>query len=645
MDGVSVQSYVFKEATYSGATAAPSDSSLVPFEDLTFAPSKTWIEELEYRATHNETGYLPGNRGGTFRFSAQLRTGPETSASPHTLLIANAFGQDATTTSLGDETTVSFDWNDPGEAPHSLTLLQQGGTSEGYFYHQAKGCVVQKATISVAEGRPIKLQGEGKFGDYGFLQGALATGADEAVGQTEITMATDDVRNIWPGDAGLWVDLGTNDNSGAHYQITSVDYDNDTVTIDPAVATSTVSSGALLVPPFSAGAASGNFPTSTENSVTFSQGGFEITPGFISAELSIDSGLVLEDQEGTSDVATTIQQRRRRIGGRIRVYLEDSTAFAQVAGFRRGLWQINLRFGSSANSYRFTLNNCRIKPLIEIPFSLESGGVEVEFEFSAVEVATIFIVAEERPSTAVQGSVQTTEAGTFYLAAPDDDAFEVGSIWSVSFWFRGGNDVLTWTNNQPIVGKGINVTSEGGWSIGTNFSTGSNGRFWAETETPGNDMDTSSAFWGFNDGGFFESVVRWFHCVFVLDTTSPSSTLLYIDGAVRFGPFTSTGFSSTRNNNTQEFRIFGGSGNGYQNTAPGFSMYMTDMAVWGYGLSAANCTALYNAGTRIQATQVGITTPPLYYYTLRNLSAGLVDVMGNAPNLVNFGCVESDLSP
>lgn len=247
------------------------------------------------------------------------------------------------------------------------------------------------------------------------------------------------------------------------------------------------------------------------------------------------------------------------------------------------------------------------------------------------------------PSLFDLASIQSPDPGTTFLSAPDDPAFQWTNALSVSFWMRPA----ALSNQIPLVGKGVNTSGEEGWSIGMDFSTGTSGRFWAETEQVSGGMGSSSAYarWSAINNQFVTGT--WRHHLFVFDFTSgvPPTLTQYTDGVMIGAPTLTGVFDPTRTNNAQPFRVMGGSGF-YSGSSYTIDVNMIDMALYvDKVLTLADAQTLYNAGTPVPPLNATTSQPPDIYYTLRNLATGLTDLIGNAPSLVNTGCLPTTLFP
>lgn len=301
------------------------------------------------------------------------------------------------------------------------------------------------------------------------------------------------------------------------------------------------------------------------------------------------------------------------------------------------------------------LNSADIKNTLGIPIEVSGGLLDYDPSGLVVEGKNVSDPAERFAYVGVppkfqvtslfsETSIASSNPGNNVLFASDDPAFELVDSWSVSFWLR----VASVSDQIPLVGKGINVSGEEGWSIGTAFSGGTSGRLWAETEQITGGMGSSAyALWNFSNFQYQSSV--WSHHVFVFDFDSgvPPTFVQYKNGgAAQSGPSYTGTFSPTRTNNNQNFSVFGGTGF-YSSSNYPVQVNMIDLCIYkGTILTQADAALLYNGGTVLPPVSVvGLTAPPDIYYTLRNISSGLTDLQGNAPNLINSGCGDSTLFP
>lgn len=245
------------------------------------------------------------------------------------------------------------------------------------------------------------------------------------------------------------------------------------------------------------------------------------------------------------------------------------------------------------------------------------------------------------PSGIVQGSIQTNNPGVEILQAADDPAFQATSNLSVSFWMLPDSR----RTQIPLVGKGISSAGEAGWNIGMSWNLGSSGQFWCESEQAGNGQmgNTNYIQWNANDSFVAGS---WDHHLFTLDFVT--GTYTYYKNSVPLGnPSAVFGSPQTiRHDNTQPLSIFGDSGF-YSTFSYSNTINMFDLSIYlNQVLTSSDATALYNGGSPLPPVNASTSVPPSIYYPMRNLSSlSLTDLMGNAPPLVNSGCVASPLFP
>lgn len=220
------------------------------------------------------------------------------------------------------------------------------------------------------------------------------------------------------------------------------------------------------------------------------------------------------------------------------------------------------------------------------------------------------------------------------LSAPDDPAFQSSASFSVSFWLRADANA----SRIPIVGKGIDDSGAAGWSVGGDAVSG---RFWIETEEPGNDSMGSGAHARFSNSSNQYTPLIWQHFVFVADFSAgatPPTFRLYRNGSLLPSPVNTGTFQATRHDNSQPFRVLGGSGFYYaaDYTVP---VNLLDVHYWAdVVLDAADAVTLYNGGAPLIAVPGTLAVSARAVYSLRNLDqSGLADIAGNCPPLVNVG--------
>lgn len=285
-----------------------------------------------------------------------------------------------------------------------------------------------------------------------------------------------------------------------------------------------------------------------------------------------------------------------------------------------------------------------------VGLSTTSTSTEVEYSLDA-QLADLSNVALPTPTALPVGSYQSTsQSASSNLEVADSAALQVNQSYAVSFWMRPSAQ----QNQIPLVGKGINSSGEEGWNVGMHFSQGTNGTFWVEIESTSGGMGSSTYFDVTAQADQFRAN-EWTHHVVVVDySVSPPTCVIYSDGGAGVSATGKTvngslvgaaSAASSRTDNTQPFRIGGGSGF-YSGFSYSNTLNMADVTVWDGTLTAADAEALYNLGGLVEPTAIsGLSASPLYYYPIRDATT-LTDQTGSAAALTAQGTMApSTLAP
>ncbi len=379
--GTTVINFAAAESTF-GGVASPAGNG-VPLAELSIKPSREFIDITDMARSNETLGWIPGKITGEFSFSGQLRLPSSLGALPdHNVLLANAFGQAATVVA---GTSVTYNRNDLLNSISSFTLYQHGGQATGvstnnYFAHVAKGCVVSKLTLEVEGGQPVMISGEGGFSNYASLAGDPRTTGSNAAGATTITLAAGSAEKLRMVSNGMYLQFGSDDNSGAGYVCNAVDRTAGTITLGTGLA-ATVPTGTVVRPFDPTVSFTGAHLDGVTHAFTFGSN----TVGFNKATLNFETGNKMLNKRADSAVAHSLYQGMGTWSGEITVYLEDETALIHSEGFEGTEYAVELRLGgtTAGSRYRIAMPAVRFDVINEVPFSKDDEGTEKTFGFSA----------------------------------------------------------------------------------------------------------------------------------------------------------------------------------------------------------------------------------------------------------------------
>lgn len=384
--GVTLQHHVIPQTSLLSA-AAPTSSNTVAFDELQIRAARQFVDISDFRATANRLGWVRDKISGEFSFKSQLKYGALGVAPEMGAIFDNAFGTAGTVVA---STSVTYNESTLEQGPGSFTLVEWGGgitdTSRNeYFMHQATGCVVKKLMFEIDGSEVTNVAGEGEFADYGYCFGAPLTSGSTAIGASTVTLDTGHDRRIRGGSAGIYLEFGSNDNSGAGYLVTD-STTTDEINVSPNIANTTIADGTLVRPVTLTSTYAGTHLSGVTNNLTLQDAVDSQTVPFNKASVEFETGLYLLNKN-IGAVARAIGRTRRRWSGTITAYVENENAFIQAEGFEGTEYVMELRMGGSANGtrYRLSLPAVRVDVTGEYPFGREEDGTEIAMNFESRE--------------------------------------------------------------------------------------------------------------------------------------------------------------------------------------------------------------------------------------------------------------------
>ena len=383
--GVSILNHAIAESALAG-DAAPTGANAIPLEELNIKPNREFVDIREFQRTANRVGWIQGKVSGEWDAKQQWRLPSGLGVLPEMdVIIANAFGTAAT---VVGSTSVTYNESTFDQAPGSFTLVQAGGgpnaNGDEFFLHAGQGCVCKKLTLTIEGGAATYMEAEGEFADYGYLFGAPTTDTELTSTDTDVSMNTGNGRFLREGNGGLYVQIGTDDNSGAGYRITNSTTADHTTIATAGGAAGTIASGSLIRPLIVTPTFAGEHLTGIVNNLNLDDGvNTAVDLGFIKAVIEFETGLHLLNKEATSEFASQVGRTMRKIGGQITFYLENDMAFLQVGAFDGTQYDVELRAGgtTAGSRYRINMPGTRFEVTNEMAFEFEDEGVEVTASF------------------------------------------------------------------------------------------------------------------------------------------------------------------------------------------------------------------------------------------------------------------------
>lgn len=171
---------------------------------------------------------------------------------------------------------------------------------------------------------------------------------------------------------------GTDDNSGAGYQVTAVDYDTNTLTLETTASWSDNDVWRSFLP---AGTYVGDPIYGTE--VTLSLDNGATTVGHLGGSITIDTGVDLYNREaGTSQANDVVLAGRRRVSGSFDFTVKEAETYIDSHARRGVAKDVLVTIGSSSGErMKVNMNNVRLVPGQRT--SPETGPAERSLSFVA----------------------------------------------------------------------------------------------------------------------------------------------------------------------------------------------------------------------------------------------------------------------
>ncbi|MEO1339314.1 MAG: hypothetical protein AAFV29_26985, partial [Myxococcota bacterium] len=346
-----------------------------PLEKCVITPGRDFYEMRDYRGDFDHPGFFGARIGGKVNLNAQFRLGAAPNEPcPHETLILNALGLQAPT-NIGPTERLyvpnSFSTSS-NDRPLGLTLMQQSwaattSTRFDAYAGYAKGVLFNKLGFSIAEGQPLNIYAEGEFTDYQFLGGGVSgTAANSSASLTELGDSIDAIRT---NQSGIYVSIGADNNGGLGYRVA-----RNSAGLELLDTTWTGPSGAYLLLPLVVSSPSPYadtlHPTPTNNTLVISTPNRDdrILP-FISADITLDTGLRPRFSEFNAEVADTIGQSTRRLYGQVVTYMQNESMVHVPSAFDGRYHQMTFTFGPAPDRHvQVVLPRTRWEVAREIPF-------------------------------------------------------------------------------------------------------------------------------------------------------------------------------------------------------------------------------------------------------------------------------------
>lgn len=346
--------FAVAESTF-GTYVKHSATNAVKLISHTFTPTYERIDRADVRQTRSLLERITGRESAQWSVEGYLLPSGSAGTAPDAgVFFETAMG---TETVGGSDVTYSLSSE---QALGSISLLAHDGLNDAYA-EAVRGAWVDKLTINIAGGEPPRWSAEG--GAVYLIttgSGTTVNGAHSSSDAT-IQLATDEAEEI---SVGSIVQFGSEDNSGAGYEVTAVDLSTDIITISPGLAGGL--SGGEAVKPFAPSETTAGSPIAgTLGTFNVDSAAFPITAATI--ELSNEI-IVVDNEAGQTGPTDYIPGPDRMVTGSlsIRVTANETIELGKRRTFVAR--DIDLTCGSTAGA----------KVQVRVQYA--------EFEFSNVEI-------------------------------------------------------------------------------------------------------------------------------------------------------------------------------------------------------------------------------------------------------------------
>lgn len=322
--GVELLAYAALESSFDIIQAITGADALSVIE-MKFEPSKDFHPLKEHVGSQSLQGWVAGKQEG--KWSCKVYFKPNAAGTPPDCdaLLEAAFGVKTVVAS----TSVTYSLAPASVAPKSVQLVNAIGTD---FAEVASGCWVEKPEFDIPSGgEPGMITFTGGFSSYGYVRAGFNTDATGYTAQTVITLENaGDSSRIAPG---VFIKIGSDDNSGAGYRVTAVDRTNNTITLATAITLSAANHA--IVPHYPTPVVSGTVLGSIACGLDLDGNALE----FNSAKISLDTGNVGLNKAATIDRPNRLSKGKRLVSGEVEAFeLEENAPF-----FLGGPWDGTVR--------------------------------------------------------------------------------------------------------------------------------------------------------------------------------------------------------------------------------------------------------------------------------------------------------------
>jgi hypothetical protein len=345
-EGILALHFAKKQAAFDTIEAFAATDAVSPvLGSMKLEPTQSFEKLKEAVGTASLQAEAKGQRGG--KWSGQFYVKPAAAGTAPDIgdILEAAMG------SVADgDTDVVYSLSDTAKI--GLQLMQQVGSN---LQQVASGGYVEQLSIEASGASTPTITASGGYARHGWAAECVGPAAGISGGETTFTLPAAHRGAL---GVGAVVKLGTQDNSGAGYTVTAYNWDTGVVTFAPALAAApggSVAADAAIVPIAPTPTVGGTVIEAMQHSLSVAG----VSLGFISASVSLNTGIKGLDKEATTDRVNRLARGERVVEGELQVFfLDGATGNAAIAGRAwNGTTQaISLRLGPDAAGKRMTIS-------------------------------------------------------------------------------------------------------------------------------------------------------------------------------------------------------------------------------------------------------------------------------------------------
>ena len=219
------EAFVVKETTCGTLVKPSADDRIYTIGPVDFSQEQEFLDDEQLRGSPSRFSPIKGRKmPGDWSFSTYVKpSGTKGTAPEHDVLFECLMG----TKTVNSGVSVAYTLADQVD---SFSLW----VKKGHTVFAFRGATIQTAEFTVEGNAIASIAWSGNYMEQLWAGEAKADGAIDGAGSpvTSIPLKTGHAQRFV---AGMYIEVGDNDNSGSGFRITNVNYSTDTLTITPGV--------------------------------------------------------------------------------------------------------------------------------------------------------------------------------------------------------------------------------------------------------------------------------------------------------------------------------------------------------------------------------------------------------------------------